>query len=174
MTGIWQFYSELYSSKATNTLNECMQVVPNLVTEEMNTCLMAPVTIIEVDKAVFSLGALKAPGPDGFNGLFFQKNWSIIRGDIFKVVSFFFETGVLNEEVNATLVALTPKIPMRESITHLRPTSCCNYLYKIIAKIFVTRLKPFMNRSVTPQQSAFVGGRLIQDNLILAHEAFHY
>lgn len=30
-----------------------------------------------------------------------------------------------------------------------------------------------MNGLICPQQSAFVGGRLIQDNLVVAHEAFH-
>lgn len=72
------------------------------------------------------------------------------------------------------MVALIPMIPMLESISHLRPISCWNYLYKIIAKIIVTRLKPYMNLLATPQQNAFVGGRFIQDNFIIAHEAFHY
>lgn len=97
---------------------------------------MAPMTINEVEKAIFSLGALKAPGPDGFDGLFYQKNWFIIK-DIFKVVSLFFDSGYLQEEVNATMVALVPKIPLPESISHLRPIRCCNYLYKIIAKVIV-------------------------------------
>lgn len=35
-------------------------------------------TIDEVDKALFSMGARKAPGPDGFHALFFQKNWNVV------------------------------------------------------------------------------------------------
>lgn len=31
-----------------------------------------------------------------------------------------------------------------------------------------------MKDIIAPQQSAFVGGRLIQDNLVVAHEAFYY
>lgn len=151
-----------------------MQLIPNIVTNDMNEHLIAPVSMAEVEKTVFSLGALKAPGPDGFNGLFYQKNWHNIKNDIFQVVSVFLDTSHLKEDVNATVVALVPKIPMPKSISHLRPISCCNYLYKIIAKILVSRLKPFMNHLVTSQQSAFVGGGLIQDDLIIAHEAFHF
>lgn len=80
-----------------------------------------------------------------------------------------FNTGFLSPEVNETVVALTPKIPLLESINQLRPISCCNVLYKILSKIMVLRLKSFMGDLITPHQSAFVGGRLIQDNLAIAH-----
>ena len=35
----------------------------------------------------------KAPGPDGFNVLFFKKTWNIIGDDIFAAVNEFFTTG---------------------------------------------------------------------------------
>lgn len=38
----------------------------------------------------------------------------------------------------------------------------------------VARLKKHLDPLISPQQSVFVGGRLIQDNLVIAHEAFHY
>lgn len=34
-------------------------------------------------------------------------------------------------------------------------------------------MKPFMEQLISPHQSAFVGGRQIQDNLIIVQEAFH-
>lgn len=30
-----------------------------------------------------------------------------------------------------------------------------------------------MDKLITQNQSAFIGGRLIQDNLVIAHEVFH-
>lgn len=124
MQGVWQFFQNLYSSEPTDMLEECLQVVPGLVTQDMNSKLLAPVTHSEVDKAVFSMGSLKAPGPDGFNGLFFQQNWVTIKEDIYKAVDHFFSSGILHNEVNATIVALVPKILLPESISHLRPISC--------------------------------------------------
>lgn len=174
MTGILDFYTELYTSNHISDVNECLAVLPTLVTEAMNTALMAPISAFEVEKVAFSMGSLKAPGPYGFNGLFYQKNWDTLKEDITNLVKQFFETGHLEPKFNSTIVALVPKVPMPKSIAQLRPISCCNYVYKIISKVMVNRLKPYMNDMVSPQKSAFVGGRLIQDNLVVAHEAFHF
>lgn len=86
----------------------------------------------------------------------------------------FFANGYLDTELNSTIVALVPKVNMPESLSQLRPISCCNYVYKIISKVLVNRLKQFMKGLISPHQSAFVGGRLIKDNLVVTHEAFHF
>ncbi|XP_028069906.1 uncharacterized protein LOC114272415 [Camellia sinensis] len=44
---------------------------------------------------------------------------------------------------------------------------------KVITKILANRLKGILSAVVSQNQSTFVGGRLIQDNIIVAHEAFH-
>ena len=46
--------------------------------------------------------------------------------------------------------------------------------YKIISKVLVNRLKPFMDNLITPFQNAFSQGRLITDNILLAHEIYDY
>ncbi|KAK3204555.1 hypothetical protein Dsin_018601 [Dipteronia sinensis] len=51
-----------------------------------------------------------------------------------------------------------------------RPISCCNTLYKIIAKIIVNRIKPCLPDIISHFQSAFVAGRCIGDNILLVQE----
>lgn len=167
------FFNEIYQAADPGTNRDCIQVIPKLVTQDMNETLMKQVTEEEIKQAVFAMGALKAPGPDGLSGLFFQNHWGTIKKEVCVAVCYFFEAGVLPPGVNETTVALVPKVPLPESITQLRPISCCNFLYKIISKVMVSRLKYFLGDLIHPTQSAFVGGRQIQDNLVIAQEVFH-
>ncbi len=57
--------------------------------------LTIPFTEIEIKKATFQLGADKAPGPDGFSMVFFQRFWEMIKSDLLKNFDDLF-VGVLN------------------------------------------------------------------------------
>lgn len=123
---------------------------------------------------MFSLGGTKAAGPDGIPGSFYHKSWDIIKFDLFRAVQSFFVSGRMLKKWNETSIVLIPKVKSPESLSNYRPISLTNFSYKIISKIMVNRLKPIINNIISPAQSAFVSGRLIQDNLIVAHEIFSY
>jgi hypothetical protein len=55
----------------------------------------------------------RAPGPDGFNGLFLKKCWHIISADYYELASQFFG-GVSIQNLNNSFITLIPKRPNPE------------------------------------------------------------
>ena len=54
-----------------------------------------------------------------------------------------------------------------DQITQFCPISLCNTLYKLVSRILVQRLKPYMAEIINPYQARFVSGRRTNDNIIL-------
>lgn len=80
------YYKEIYTSEPAQNVGKCLSAVPRLVTSSINDDLTKPVLEADIKNAVDSLGALKAPGPDGFNGLFYQNHWNTVKGEVSRVV----------------------------------------------------------------------------------------
>jgi len=143
------YFKQLYLSTGFRDYAPIIAQCPQVITADMNTSLTAIVTREEVMQAAFQLGANKAPGPDGFNGLFFHNHWDIIQEDIYLSVNNFFSSGVMPSIVNRTLIALIPKIPHPERLEQYRPISLCNFIYKIISKVLANRLKQFLRELIS-------------------------
>ncbi|KAL2224838.1 UNVERIFIED_CONTAM: hypothetical protein Sindi_2937600 [Sesamum indicum] len=131
----------------------------HLVTEDETIFLLSPFTSSDVKEAVFDIAEDKAPGPDGYSSGFFKAAWPIVGGEVTRAVLDFFTTGRLLKQINTTLLALIPKVHSPMSVGDFRPISCCNVLYKIIAKLIVKRLSVVLDKVISPCQAAFVPGR---------------
>ncbi|OMO71257.1 reverse transcriptase [Corchorus capsularis] len=169
-----KYYENIFSTSGSRYWDSVLNHVPVLINDEMNDFLTRRVTMEVVNVATFQMGELKSPGLDGFNGLLFQQNWEVVKDDIYAMVQSFFDSGRMLRELNNTDLVMIPKIKGPESVTQFRPISLCNYAYKIISKVMVNKLKGFMGDLVTENQSAFVHGRQIHDNVLIAQEVFHY
>ena len=68
----------------------------------------------------------KAPGVDGFTAGFFQRHWSLLKGDICAAVWEFLEGVVTPEEFNDTIIVMIPKVSSPELLPQYRPISLFN------------------------------------------------
>lgn len=91
-----------------------------------------------------------------------------------KTVKSFFAERKLSDNLNDTLLVLFPKKKNLQRMTDLRPISLCNVIYKIIGKVLANRLKVLLPLVVSENQSAFLKGRLISDNIMISFEVLHY
>jgi hypothetical protein len=109
------------------------------MTNESNEDLCKPFTDEEIGNAMFQIGPLKAPGPDGLPARYFQRNWGVSKEDVINVVKRFFEEGRMQEGVNDIAIVLIPKVQHPENLKEYRPISLCNVIYKIVSKCLVNR-----------------------------------
>ncbi|KAI8536166.1 hypothetical protein RHMOL_Rhmol10G0235300 [Rhododendron molle] len=132
--------------------------------------LIKPVTDEEIKKALWSINGDKAPGPDGYNSMFYQRNWEAVGPNLTAAVSSFFKSGFLLKERNTTTISLIPKVSAPLSAKDFRPISCCNVTLKCVTKVLANRLQSLLPHIINKSQSAFVKGRFIIDNVLLMQE----
>jgi len=108
----------------------------------------------------------KAPGADGFNVDFFKACWNIVKQDIVDVVEDSKRSRSILKALNTSFISLIPKQNFALTLDKLRPIALCNVVYKIISKILANRLKPLLPSLISGEQSGYVEGRKILDNII--------
>lgn len=170
-----QYFQDLFHPSETvpSDLDTVFEGFQPRVTEDINNELPKAVTMEEIKEAVFSIGPHKAPGPDGFSGIFYHQFWEDIKPTIFQEVNNFFETRTWDQLHNHTNLCLLPKVEVPTSMMEYRPIALCNVSYKIISKILVNQLKHHLSNIISENQAAFTPGRMISDNIMIAHEMFH-
>jgi hypothetical protein len=97
-------------------------------------------TIEEIDKIVEELPSGKAPGPDGFSGLFIKKCWHIIKYDFYRLCDEFWEGRVNLQSINDAFITLVPKNNSPKGPNDYRPISLLNISLKILTKLLANRL----------------------------------
>ncbi|CAN1244433.1 Transposon TX1 uncharacterized 149 kDa protein [Linum perenne] len=115
----------------------------------------------------------KSPGPDGLSPAFFQHFKTDFGDEIVDQCIRWIDSGELPSEVHNTDIVLIPKLDAPVTMKDLRPISLCNVLYRIVSKALANRLRRCIERLVEHEQYAFIQGRLITDNIMIAYELLH-
>jgi len=169
-----EYYNDLFSSTNPIDFTELLNAVQQKVSLAMNEELTRDFTGVEVRAALKQMYPFKAPSPDGMPPLFYQHFWSTSGVVVTKTVLDFLNHGIVPPNFNETRIVLIPKIKDPKLVTNYRPISLCNVVYKLASKVIANRLKKILPTIISDTQSAFVQGRLITDNILLAFESMHH
>jgi exonuclease III len=166
---IVNYYKNLFSSNiALQDFVLVDEVIPQLVSSDVNVVLSQLPSHSEIKTAVFALNVDSAPGPDGFGAFFYQHYWDIVSNDVIKAVLQFFTSNWIMPGFNSNVIALLPKTPDASSIDQYRPIAMANFKFKIISKILADRLATVMPNIISEEQKGFIHDRNIRDCLCIA------
>ena len=119
----------------------------------------------EIERVVRDMKREKAPGVDGITVEVLLKCWDFLGEDCCKVVHNFWKRKKLTRQMLAAIIKLISKGGSREFLKNWRPISLLNVPYKVIAKLLVNRLKTILPDLEDIQQTGFIQGRSIYDNI---------
>jgi hypothetical protein len=170
---VQSFYDNLFTTEPCASLDAVFQSIPCKVDDSMNADLCKPYTDEAIKFALFQMGPTKAPRPDGFPALFNQTHWDFLKEDICHAVRGFLTRMPIPVGFCDSMIVLIPKGVRPKHLNNFRPICLCNVLYKIASKVLANRLKILLPAIISEHQSAFVPGRLITDNDLIAFECLH-
>jgi len=122
-------------------------------------------------QAIWDCDSYKSSGPGDISFGFIKQFWNDLKEDFMRFVSEFHRNGRLTKGINATFIALIPKVSSPQRLNDFRPISLVGCLYKVLAKILANRLRAIIGSVVSDSQSAFAKGKQILDGILVANEA---
>lgn len=168
------YFSNQLKEKNQAVCNQLIENIPNILTREDNERLTCPPSIEEIHDTIKDLNGTSAAGPDGYNGTFYRFCWDIIKNDFFEAVLQFFSGLEFSRSWTSTLIVMLPKVDNPSSFKQMRPISLYNVSNKIVMKILSLRLSLILEKIISLEQGAFVKGRIIQHNILLAQAQAGY
>ena len=111
------YYQRLFTTSNSTHMNEVLNSVEHVVTEEMRRSLLIPYTEDEVRVALFQMHPSKSLGPDGMSPFFFQRFWPIVGPDVTSAVLSVLHSGHCLRKMQHSHVVLIPKKSNTEYIT---------------------------------------------------------
>ena len=172
MTYITKFYKGLFGQPDRSSISFDGIGIDKIFSEDAAE-LVKPFTMEELKNAVFGMATNKAAGPDGFNADFYQKNWDLIKNDLYQLLVDFHKGELDVARLNYGVIALVPKGSEADRIQKYRPICLLNVSIKILTKVFVNRLSGIIQKVIKVTQTAFLKGRYILEGVCVLHEVMN-
>lgn len=149
-----------------NEIDLFLQKIPSIPHVSLATDdLLSPMTVTEVEDAIKKLCLGKTPGSDGLTSEFYKhfcQDTSAILCDVFNAI---LDHGELSPSQKLTIIILLFKKGYKDQLENYRPISLTNIDNKILAYILVGRLSPHLESLISQNQTAYMLGCFIGNNI---------
>lgn len=171
-----EFYEKLYKKKTVSEVN-----IENIVTdlpkldEEKAKTLEGPILLEEAALALKNIKNDKSPGTDGMTVNFLKFFWKDLGQFIIRSLNEGFLTGKMSITQREGIITCIPKGDKpRQFLKNWRPISLLNVVNKIGSSCIANRIKGVLPDLINEDQTGFVPGRYIGDNLRLLYDIMYY
>ena len=167
---IEKFMKESISDDGSTSLKNSDELIKSVEDKALGgpeyEMLNQPLDATEIEQALREAPKGKSPGVCGISASFWLQFWSLVKDLFMETLNDSFTRGFLPTSQRRALVTLIPK-PNRdlETLKGYRGISllCCDY--KIIASAIAARIKKVITKIIHPDQTGFIKGRQITDNI---------
>ena len=170
------FYESLYKSKNIDAekLKNSPFFNPENITplnEDERLSCEGQTTSEECYNALKDFKVGKTPGTDGFPAEFYRFFWPEINNEMTESFNFAFQSRKLSITQRRGIISLIPKkFKDKTMLEDLRPISLLNVDYKIVTKAIAKRLEKVLPSIINPDQTGYVKGRYIGENVRLIQD----
>lgn len=96
-----------------------------------------------------------------------------LKDDFVKLMDEFYRFGKIVKGLNHSFIMLIPKREGAQNLQDFRPISLIGCVYKVIVRVIARRLSKVLEKVISENQSAFIGGRQILNRIIVLNEIIH-
>ncbi|XP_026451446.1 uncharacterized protein LOC113351723 [Papaver somniferum] len=148
-----KFFHHKFQYKEVTIDDSLLDIIPNLISDQDQVMIEVVPELEEIKNAVFSMNADGAPGPDSFSGN-----------------SILLEEKIYPKGREFQFLVLLPEVHGAKKPNQFRPIGLSNFNFKIFTQILATRMNDLMSKLVSKQQAAYIKGRSIHEQVMLASE----
>ena len=166
-----KFYADLFQEESVLLPTEKLDSVPKISPDDFE-LMSTPISLDELHQALRKMKPSSAPGNDRITVKFYLHFWDLIKEDLFNCFNHAFLVGKLSSSQRQGHIRLIPKKNCNLLwIGNRRPITLLNVDYKILAKLFASRLKDILPDVIDPDQRGFISNRRISHSILDVYAA---
>ena len=173
-----KFYENLYTTRPTQNINIEKQLnfsdIPKLDDSKKNS-LEGHITIEEMLFSLKNMKNNKSPGSDGFTVEFLKFFWVDVGHFVLRSINYGYEIGELSSTQKEGVITCIPKgSKNKQYVKNWRPISLLNVTYKLASACIANRLKKVLPSLIHKDQTGFIAGRYIGENIRTLYDLLQY